>query len=229
LEPVREWGTWLWPETEPIEVVDDNGHQRFLCFDEITGRYWEFGTRDGPQGSGLTAIYLDKMTPYGGAEIPCDVRIKELTGPQEHRSLEHVENHWYIRPNKPENKGNPAYNAYGYRQAFYLDSYGYIDGIQTEKARTKEVPDNGDLCYDRKLDCRRLIMGFYTSTSEFKVAKADCYINVKDMAGIRSERTMKEWTWQAEVENMFLWVTRGYQPLLNRATNVLCTGNTTPW
>jgi len=54
---------WIWPEpmSDPLNILDAKNQKRYLVLDEVTGHWYEIGTRNGPKNSGLIAAYQDKM------------------------------------------------------------------------------------------------------------------------------------------------------------------------
>ena len=217
---------WLWPEPNvlPIEVEDDNQQMRSLVLDERAGRFYEFPTRDGPAGSGLVATYLDKEDQYGGAEIPCKIIFPEQTGTREHEMLDHMESHAYLRPQKESDRNTGGHTVLGYRNAFEIDFGFYKMGELIEHVRSINIPDTGEIGMDRRTEAPRLSPFIETKTSSFKLVGIDNFYNQKDMAGSRTQKQMKEGTWQFEYSEPLLWYTRGYNPLLNRAKGTNFTG-----
>ena len=209
---------WIWPEpiSDPLSVVDTFDQTRYIVIDELTGQWWELGTREGPDNSDLRASYLDKETSYGGVEIPCEIRLREHTADAEHKIKEHVETHAYVRPQLAENKGNADYRADGMREAQAFEIDAYLNGALTPGARTKNVPENGDFVFDRILDAQRIQIGFKSSASEFLLTGMDQYYLTKDESQTR--KAMSEHNWQAEFESPLLWLSRGPNPQINRAT-----------
>lgn len=217
---------WIWPDpmSDPLTILDENNNKRCLVLDEITGHWYEIGTRNGPTNSGLVAAFQDKMSDqYAGAEIPCGLKLREHIGKAEHEFVEHIETHGYLRPQDEANKGLSGYTLLGMRQAFELEYRAYVNGNLTESARTKNVPLGGDAVFDRNVKDHRVQIGFFTTTSEFKLAGLDQYYLLHDEAAVN--KAMSEHGWQTEFGNPFLWVTRGPNPMLNRATNTNLTGS----
>ena len=218
---------WLWPmpNIKPISIIDDNGHRRFLIMDEITGRYFEYPTVDGPTGSGMVESWVDKESKYGGAEIPCYIKWKERTGDREHMKVNHIEGHVNMRPHKETDRNKSGYTDKGYRNAFGVAYSIYKDGELNKHAETKDIPDNGDLVFDRKSEGHRLQPRIDTTASSFKVPGIDPIYLIKDQAGNRSQRVMTEGNHQLTYCDPMFWISRGDSPLLDRATGELCTGD----
>ena len=217
---------WLWPmpNIKPISIIDDNGHRRFLVMDEITGRYFEYPTRNGPTGSGMEESWRDKDSQYGGAEIPCYIKWKEYIGDREHMKVNHIEGHVNIRPNDENDRKRTGYTDKGYRDGFKVDYSVYKDGELDKHAETKDIPDNGDLIFDRKSEGYRVQPRFDTTTSSFKITGIDPYYIVKNAAGNRSQRVMTEGNHQLTYCDPIFWISRGDNPLLDRATAETCDG-----
>ena len=210
------------PYSEPLAVLDSKDQVRYIVLDETTGHWYELGTRDGPKYSGLEACYLDKEDQYGGTEIPCRLLLAEHKADVEHKRVEHVESHFYIRPQRKTNKGDSAYTSYGLRPAWEADLLLFKDGDLAESARTKSVPMNGDLVTDRFVKANRIQVGFYTTASEFRLAETDQYYLACDEAAV--EKAMTEHGYQDEFNDTVLWLTRGSSPALNRADGTTLSG-----
>lgn len=217
---------WIWPEPQAaaLEIFDFENQQRYIILDEITGRWYEIGTREGPDNSGLNAVYQDKAGgQYAGVEIPCALKLREHIGGAEHKRKEHVETHAYLRPQREENKGASGYTADGFRLAQEFEIRAYIAGRMIEHARTKNIPLNGDFVFDRKTDDHRVQIGFNSTASEFRLAGMDQYYLEKDESA--TTKVMTEHNWQVEFNTPVLWVTRGPSPMIDRATGLTGTGD----
>ena len=217
---------WIWPDpmSDPMNILDSKNQKRYLVLDEITGRWHEIGTRNGPKNSGMVAAYQDKMSDrYAGTEIPCGLKLREHIGRAEHEWVEHIETHAYMRPQAEENQGKAGYTADGYRMAQEIEIRGYKHGEIAESARTKDVPLEGDFVFDRRLKDHRVQIGFFTSASEFRLAGLDQYYLLADESA--TTKAMSEHNWQNEFASPWLWLSRGPNPTVNRATGATLTGS----
>lgn len=217
--------SWLWPEPlcPPRTILTRTGLDRHIVLDEITGKWYEVGTRNGPQGSGINAIYVDKDSSYGGAEIPCTIRARESRANLEHKKIEHLESHVRFRPNDEDNRNTTGHDANGYRSAFEVNFRLYKDGEQDFFAVSKGVDLNSDIVVDRRREGNRIQPEIATSTSEFKLVGWDSYYNILDKSTVNE--TSNEQDWQDELSVPVLWVTRGPTPELNRASGVSLDGS----
>jgi hypothetical protein len=217
---------WIWPDpqSDPLEIIDARNNLRYLILDEVTGRFFEVGTRRGPNNSGISEVWMDKVTGnYAGVEIPCGLQLRDHTGRAEHETIEHVETHAYLRPRHRENKGADGYTADGFRPAQEFEIRGYKDGDIAENMRTQDVPLNGDFVFDRNIaDAKRFQVGFFTKASDFRLAGMDTYYLLIDES--ESRRAMTEHGWQDEFATPSIWFCRGPNPLVDRATGEATTG-----
>ena len=216
---------WIWPEpqSDPLCVFDNKGQPRYIILDEVTGKWHEIGTRQGPIGTDVTPVYEDKADgDYQGTEIPCAIKLRENTSDREHKKLEHNETHVGFRPHDEAHKGVTGYGANGLRAGFELNVEAYKDGNLTADAEAMAVPLEGDVVFDRKVEARRLQTGLVTNASEFRLTYADQYYVQKDAA--ESRKAMTEHSMQAEFAEPLVWLTRGDGMTVNRATGVACSG-----
>jgi hypothetical protein len=212
---------WLWPEPRmPILTVYDASEQpRFIVLDETTGLWWEIGTRQGPAGSGITAIYQDKYNPpYQGAEIPCKIKFKEQTGPREHVKVQHMLSHIGMRPMNEDLRDTEGHTAKGYRNGFEVNYGLYKDGDLTPLTKTNDVPLPGDITVDRKVEGHRLQGEIDTTTSEFRLVGYNPEYLTKDKKLSRSQGDMQEDGYEAEMDSPIFWLTRGINPILDLAS-----------
>ena len=91
---------WIWPEEEvqPTSIVLGNGQVKEIALDETTGKFYWMSTYDGPTGSGLSTIWLDKESDYAGSEIPWEMWHKERTGTDEYERIQSAQINHYLRP-----------------------------------------------------------------------------------------------------------------------------------
>lgn len=217
---------WIWPDpqSDPLEVVDQRNNLRYLVLDEVTGHFYEIGTRKGPANSGISEAWEDKASDgYAGIEIPCGLQLRDHIGRAEHETIDHVETHAYLRPRHRENKGAAGYTADGFRPAQEFEIRGYKDGNVAENMRTKDVPLNGDFVFDRGVaDSKRFQIGLFTSASDFRITGMDTYYLLIDES--ETQKAMSEHGWQREFAAQGIWLTRGPNPLINRATGAAVGG-----
>lgn len=203
---------WVWPEARhgSLRLVDTTGELIQIVFDARTGLPYRID-RD---------VWSDKKDgSYVGTEIETECRFKEDRGSAEHYFIESTEQHIHTRPYDEDLRGSSGHDAQGYRDNFTLGVGLLADGEQnTPAAYSQEVPIDGDIVHDRRVEAHRLQPYFTTSTSEYKVVRRRSYYIAKDRAAPPSKRTMSEMDWQGSLSDVSLWLSRGPNLILNRAT-----------
>jgi hypothetical protein len=209
--------------SDPLTILDARNQTRYIILDEVTGHFYEVGTRNGPDGSGLVASYQDKASDqYAGVEIPCRLDLKEHIGQAEHEWVEHIETHAYLRQQEKGNKESSDYTSAGFRSAFEVEIRAYVAGNVAESARAHDVPLEGDIVFDRTIKDHRVQIGFNTTASEFRLSGMDQYYLLYDESATRKE--MSEHGWQQEFSDPLYWISRGPSPSINRADSTTPTG-----
>jgi hypothetical protein len=217
---------WIWPEPlmDPITVYDNNGNPRYLQFDEIMGRPYELGTRDGPTSSGMTAAFVDKI-PVGlavGAEIPGKVKFSEYTAIKEHQKIEHKETHLALRPEEETNRGTAGHDSDGFRTAFEAEARLYADGALTAEEKTKDVPLRSDISMPNTFEANRIGVEMETTTSEWRLIRQDTDIEQKDKSAMIK---LSHETYQDNIADFIFRVSRYKNPLMDLATGRICSGS----
>ncbi len=212
---------WLFPGAyhDTLVIYNDIDEPIQLVWDQTDGLPYQIGLLD---------QWLDKEDDYGGTEIQSAVRPKEHRGSTEHYMLEPMEEHAYFRPDSEDNKNKLGYNEFGYRDGFEVSIAAYLDGEQdTPNAITRDVPIDGDITYDRKVEAHRVQLEYRTTTSEWKLLQMRSYYIAKDKTAIPDLAVMTEHDQQEDISNMIFWVTRGDTQLLDRISNSNVSGSIT--
>jgi PKD repeat protein len=220
-------GNFVFPESHvgTIKITDTNNQVSWLIFDSSTGRPYILANRNGPPGTEITKEFRDKVSDYSGLEIPTRITLKEHTGKDE-KPMRHEVSKMFMRPYTESNKNATGYGANGQRDAQEVDIRVYLDGAETDAAKAVDVPINGEISLDKKLQAARVQVEYRTAASEFKVvgfSQKYLYLNKKaPPSGIITN----EQTQQNEFGLPVLWLSRGPNLLMDRATGVACTGTT---
>jgi len=220
---------YVWPEplVSALPVFDALNQPRQIVLDERTGQFWEIGTRNGPNGSGISRSYRDKETDYGGTEIPAIIKFKEHRARHEHQKLENIEDHYYLRPQDPGEQGASGHDSQGFRLGFEVTISKLKDGeLTTNTVITRDIPVTGDIVHDEKVEARRIQGKFETTTSEFRLVQVESYHINKGKSASRTEKNMSEHTYQSEMRLPSTWASRGSNLILDRSTGDDFSGST---
>jgi hypothetical protein len=210
---------WLYPESRhgTLKVVNNAERQVQIVWDARSGLPYIIGEVD---------QWTDKADDYDGSEIESEIRFPEDRGSAEHYTLESLEHHVHLRPHDEDARGDEGHTALGYRNGFEVDLGMLEDGEQiTEAATTTDVPIDGDLVFDRKLEAHRMQLKMTTTTSFWKLVRRRSYYVAKDKAAPPSGRAMSQYDHQEALESNVMWFSRGDNLLLDRVTNVAASGS----
>ena len=205
------------PGSLPVTTIDANGRERYVMIDEYSGRLYEFPTYTGPAGSGVVETFLDKDDGNGGgAEIPIHVHHKEQSGPEAQQIIEHLQSIVHMHPPNLNTIGAAGYNAItGLRNAFTYN-YGFHRNVDLPiPVQSLNIPDNGEIVFDRKVEGRHLQPYWETTASEFNALEMNTFFLNKDTSGSRSEKLMSEDSWQSEYGNPIVWFSRSSDLTMN--------------
>jgi hypothetical protein len=212
---------WLFPGAyhDTLLIYNDIDEPIQVVWDQEDGLPYQIG---------LLNQWIDKEDSYGGTEIESTIRFKEDRGSTEHFMLEPMEEHVYFRPDSEGNQNQAGYNEFGYRENFEVSLGIFLDGEQdTENAISRDVPIDGDITYDRKVEAHRVQLELKTTASEWKLLQKRSYYIAKDKACIPDLAVMTEHNQQETMSNMIFWLTRGDTQLLDRISNSNVSGGIT--
>jgi hypothetical protein len=211
--------SWIFPPlyAGPVRYQDSNGVERLLVLNSADGLFYWVETFDGPDSSGLSKLWLDKVAVdgSGGTEIASVLRLRERTGTKEHHTLRHQETHLSLRP---------VDEAVGYRGAFEVDHVGYVDGSPTPRETVENVPREGDITFGKEHKGRRLQSEFRFAAAGFRVMR----VYSRDLEDERRAlgagyAETDEGGYQRELAGSLKHWAGRYKARLNRATGTLYT------
>lgn len=224
---------WIWPDgfSSVVNVIDDNDFRRLIVWDSRSGLPYVLNTHDGPTNSGLIAAWVDKKDNKrsgAGTEITTLIKLGEYIGAKQHFDIEHTESSLHFRPIDSDNLGASGYTASGQRSNQKVKINLYKDGETTASASSEDVPESRELVFDRHVKGNTLQLEIETDTSEYKLNKIESYLEVYDRAKFPASNsnssTMKESDYQSEFGSPSVWISRGSNLLLNRASGSDLTG-----
>lgn len=219
---------WIWvePGLAPERVTLDNDLVLTTALDERTGKVYEISTYEGPTGSGVTKAWQDKFNSgYAGTEIEWEIHQAERRGEEEHMHLEHLQNNVYIRPEDESLQNTTGHDANGFRDSLEIDSKIFENGSLVANSTARDVPQTGNLTYDRRVEGHRLSVGYRGTASQLRIVRMSSEFLQKDTRGYPDERIMSEQDWQMEFSEPLFWLSRGPDPDINRATGSNATGS----
>lgn len=209
--------SWIFP---PLYVgaaryQDANGVDRLIVLNNADGLFYWVETFDGPDGSGFSKLWLDKVATNGtgGTEIASALVLRERTGTQEHHTIRHQESHLSLRP---------AVKSAGYRGAFRVDVTGYVDDTVAAHESIVNIPRSGDISFAKEHKGRRLQTRYDFAAAGFQVIRAYSRDLEDDRRALGAGYAeTNEGGYQRELlGSMKHWAGR-YKARLNRATGSL--------
>lgn len=211
--------SWIFP---PLYVgatryQDSSGVDRLIALNNADGLFYWVETFDGPDSSGFSKLWLDKVTTVGtgGTEIASALVLRERTGSQEHHTIRHQESHLSLRP---------AVKSLGYRGAFRVDVTGYVDDTVAAHESIVNVPRAGDITFAKEHKGLRLQTRYDFAAAGFQVVRAYSRDLEDDRRALGAGYAeTNEGGYQRELlGSMKHWAGR-YKARLNRATGSLYT------
>ena len=220
--------SWIRPEpnAKPVRVILASDLIKNVALDELSGKLWEISTYSGPSGSGLTQYWEDKAKDgYAGVEIPWEFTLREHRGTKEYERIQNIQGNLYVRPQNEANRNTSGHDAGGFRNAQEITEKIYADGELTESTRSRDIPIQGNVATDRKVEAHRLQTGYEGTASELRVVRTNQKYLQRDTRGIPSETIMTEQDWQIDYTNPMLWFSRSVRLIQNRATGEMAAGS----
>lgn len=195
-----------WPTPEArcgvISIYDDAFYPHLLVLDCKDGMLYDIATFDGPDGSGLTKVWKDKVGTdgSGGVDIIPEVLFGEDTGTDEDFFIRALQNYFYTRPIAEENRDETGFDSNGYPTGLNLDITIYADGDpETEKVSAKDIVlPKHMISFDRKAEGNRLQTKITGNMSGFRIiGRAQHYV-AQDMPTDPDGMLMKHDDYQEE-------------------------------
>jgi len=214
---------WIFPEGRngTVEIFDENKQPHTLAFDSRSGQFYDIATRKGPDSSGLTKVWKDKVATNGagGTEPKPAVTFREDMGTFEHYFIEHKESHISIRPVE-ESDGLPS--------DIKFDLQIFADGEPTTaKATTKDIPVDGDIGFDKQFKAHRLSLKVTADKGEHLIVGRQQYYVASNISHGPGLRTMTEMDHQREFALPELWTSVIAAQLIDRATGAVAIASPT--
>lgn len=220
-------GNYPIPETRlgMITTMDSSNRPISLIFDATDRKAYLLANHNGPTGSGITKEFRDKITSYAGYEIECVVRPKEHEQKKKHRTLEHQSSGIQVLAYEEANRGATGYTADGLRSTQELTVRAYLNGSTTAATTFRDLSLKGELPADVKLEAERVQFEYVFAASEFKVPRMFQSYLIKDKIPAPADQITSEQTYQLEFCDPVLWLSRGPNLALDRATAATLSGS----
>jgi hypothetical protein len=209
------------------EVSDDNGHSLQVAFDNRSGKFYWISTYDGPTGSGLSKTFLDKDDGAGvGTEIDWSLSFGADTGSLMKYDIRHEVSNLTIDPYDPSNAGATGYDSEGFRSGLEIDFYlyGRANAWETPVAQSLDIIKDGDISFDETPQDKAFQIKIVGNRSECVISELVSYYVVMEQAAIPEKRATTESDHQLALAAPVLWLSRGPNLYLNRATGQVIAG-----
>jgi len=212
------------PLTEGLRIENAKGYLVQAILDQKTGKWFNISTFDGPEGSDMEEVWVDREGDSDEAEIQGQIILREDRANPENEQLEFLTAHIYLRPTSDsvDGDGNPTY-----RTGQAVNCRIYNDGRVIYTAQTLNIPIPGDVSFDRKSQGPRIQTEFILAVGQVQIVGIDRIYASRDKAGNQAltSRSTQELNQQREYAQQILWLSRGRQPLLNRSIGNVATGD----
>lgn len=204
-------------------IVDGNGYERQVVWDNLEGRLYEISTYDGPTGSGLSKRFTDRATASGdGTEISASLWLGGDQGELPHYDIRHETTLLSLMPYNPSS---------GYRSGLEVDlsMYRRGDNWQTAYATAEDVTKDGDITFDETPRDKAHQLKIAVNRSEVVLGEAINYYTAIDEAAVPSKRENSESDYQlALIQNLAVWLTRNPSLYRNMVTGTSINGTPVP-
>lgn len=210
---------WLWPAAfhDSLIVFDDRDEPITIVWDALDGLGYRIGELD---------VWTDKTAEYAGAEIAGEILFKEDIGETENYMIPPLEEHVFLRPEDEAARDTAGHDSSGYRDNFRVSLHRYEDGdLSQETTSARYIPIEGDITYDKDEESHRKQLRFITTTSEWKLVGKRSYYVAKDKRQLPARTLLSEQSWQENMAEPLLWLSRGNNLYLNRATGTNVSGS----
>jgi len=221
---------WIFCEARvgTFDVFDTDNQHALIMLDSRKGKFYRMASRQGPAGSNINRYMVDRYSSNGyepGTEIPWKLRLKSHTGSKNADFIKHLVSHLYVEPQFQTNRNASGHDSQGYRNGLVIGIHFYVDDNPTESTEIRQIPIDGDLMADKFLEGHTIAVEAFGNSSEVTIKGATTDYEMKDKRVIPEKRFMKEHDLQEEFALPFVWMTRGDNLQLNRASGVDAAGS----
>lgn len=200
-----------------IAVYDTNNQIRGLVLDARTGKWYDVTTRDGPSDTGIQKYW----TGIDGNEFDHIIKFREDRGTDEKDFQRLLESHVYLRPISELNRNQTGYDENGYPDGMEIDLAFFNDGEPTTASATViDIPLNGDIKSDRKIEGNRVQMQVTVNRGAHIILNRLNIYDSSKRAAPPDKRVMTEMDNQEELAQSVFWASYYNGVLVNRYDGV---------
>lgn len=205
--------SWPMPEAGggPIFFHDDDNQPHLVVQDADDGYEYDILQRDGPENTGVTKKWKDKVAAdgSGGVDLTPLLRFVADVGTFEHFWLRHSISHIYARSaNEDKYRGAEGYDDAGFPDGIELLLKFFVDGERvTEERKVKNIPITGNVTTDHHVQGHRIQLEVSANMGAHAIVgrKSEYIVTDKlDGTGV-----MTEDDYQEEFSNPLQWFSRG--------------------
>jgi PKD repeat protein len=214
---------WPMPEARvgAVLMYDDQEQLHGLVLDAQDGLWYNVTPRNGPAGTGMEKHFKDKVAPdgTGGVDYHPRVHFAPDRGNMEHLFISPGENHFYLRPARPEKAGEEGYDDRGYPEDLQMQAEFYADlnlSVAAAKAEDIAMPKH-EVRFDRTIDGNVIETQIEFNQGEVALIGREQMFKAVDRPAGPSEQQTSETAHQAALSDLGVWLSRG-TGLTNRAT-----------
>lgn len=212
---------WVFPESETSGMIiyDSDGLAHNLICDNKDGLFYDIMGREGPSGSNVSKIWKDKSTTGSdGTDVVPELTFPEDRGTYEHFFIGHLNSHIYMRPYSETD---------GYPTGLQVDLDIYEDGEPTTiTAEADDIPEAGDVTYDRDVDAHRLQTKLTANMGEHIITGRQQYYKSQDTTAEPANTNTTEMGYQEAFSEPSQWIDIIGSDLIDRSSSALITGQT---
>lgn len=208
-------------------IIDNGNRALQVVLDNFTGKFYWISTYNGPTGSGLSKVFIDKDDTTGtGTEISWSITYGADTGSQMKYDIRHEVSNLTIDPEDPANADGSGYDSDGFRDGLEIDLYAYSKGSdwETEYASVKNVTKDGDISFDETPQDKAIQIKVAGNRSECIISELVNYYTIFEQASVPSKREMTEGDYQETLSSPDLWLSRAANLYKNLITGESITG-----
>jgi len=192
-----------------IVVLDSSNYFHGLVLDASTGLLYDVSLYDGPTGSGLSKLWVDKAASdgSGGTTITPAVEFIPERAEEEYFTLEHLESHLYTRPYNRDS---------GYTDGLAFTLKAYVDADTAVKAQAASVTKANDVHFDKKVRGNEIYIRVEANASNHLIVGRLNAFKSQDKAAAPTSRTTTENGYLATLGNVLLWVSPFMDRVIDR-------------
>jgi PKD repeat protein len=206
-------GSWPMPEAGagPVFYHDDDDQPHLIVMDADDGYEYDILQRDGPEGTGITKKWMDKVgvDGTGGTDVTPLVKFIADVGTFEYFWLKHLVTHIFARSaNEDRYRGASGYDSSGFPTGLEFLLRFFVDGERvTEERRVKNIPITGDITTDEDVQGHRIQIELSANMGTHAIVGRKSEYSASDK--LDGSGVMTEDDYQEEFSSPVQWFSRG--------------------